>query len=116
MALENEDSRIIMSVTGLDAFGALLVALEIDGIGRFESAKNLISWVGLSERAPVRQHHISRQDEERLEQARELDHEQAAKTAARYDKRMSNVYERARKNHPYHVAVSRVATKMLTIV
>ena len=117
MALENEDARIIMSMTGLDAFGALLVALEIDGIGRFPSPKKLVSWAGLCptvhQSGNTTYHGRMRKDSNR--------HvnwimNQAAKSAARYDKRMSIVYERARKAHPYHVAVSHVSTKMLTII
>ena len=117
MALENKDARIIMSMTGLDVFGALLVALEIDGIGRFESAKKLVSWAGLCptvhQSGNTTYHGRMKKDSNRRVN---WVMNQAAKTAARYDKRMSNVYERARKTHPYHVAVSHVATKMLTII
>ena len=47
LALQNDDARIIMSMTGFDSFGALLLALEIDGIERFATPKKLVSWMGM---------------------------------------------------------------------
>lgn len=116
MALKNGDARIIMSMTGLDAFGALRVALEIDGIGRFPNPKKLVSWAGLCPTV-----HQSGKADYRGRMKKDSNRRvnwvmiQAAKIAARY-KRMGDVYERARKAHPYHVAVSHVSTKMLTII
>ena len=117
MALKNGDARIVMSMTGLDAFGALLVALEIDGIGRFPNPKKLVSWAGLCPTV-----HQSGKKDYRGRMKKDSNRRvnwvmiQAAKIAARYDKRMGDVYERARTAHPYHVAVSHVSTKMLTII
>ena len=117
MALENDDAKIIMSMTGLDTFGALLVAPEIGGIGRFPNPKKLVSWAGLCptvhQSGNTTYHGRMRKDSNRRVN-RTMN--QAAKSAARYDKRMRNVYERARKAHPYHVAISHVSTKMLTII
>ena len=39
--------RVGYDMTGFDAFGALLIALEIDDISRFETSKKLVSWLGL---------------------------------------------------------------------
>lgn len=47
LANKNKDAKLLMSITGLNAFGALLIVLEIDGIGRFPSAPKLVSWMGL---------------------------------------------------------------------
>ena len=47
MALDNEDARRIMYMTGLDTFGATLLALEIDGTRRFKSPKQRVSCAGL---------------------------------------------------------------------
>ena len=44
---ENDDARLIMSMTGFDYLGALLITLEIDDIKRFPNAKKLVSWMGL---------------------------------------------------------------------
>jgi len=46
-AAANKDARLIMSMTGMDAFIALLLAVEIDGIGKFASADKLVSWAGM---------------------------------------------------------------------
>lgn len=117
MALENGDARIIMSMTGLDAFGALLVALEIDGIGRFPNPRKLVSWAGLCptvhQSGKTVYHGRMRKDSNRRVNWVMI---QAAKSAARYDRRMKEVYERTRKAHPYHVAISHVSTKMPTII
>ena len=40
MVQMNNDTRCIMSMTDIDAFGALLIALEIDGVRRFENPKS----------------------------------------------------------------------------
>ena len=47
LALQNEDAKIIKSMTGFDSFGALLISLEIDGIERFATPKKLVSWMGM---------------------------------------------------------------------
>ena len=46
-ASASEDARILMSMTGIDYFAAMLLASEIDGIGRFASPKKLVSWAGM---------------------------------------------------------------------
>ncbi len=47
IARHNQYARLIMSLTGFDAFGALLVALEIDDISRFRHPSKIVSWMGL---------------------------------------------------------------------
>ena len=39
---QNEDAKRVMSMTGFDSFGALLIALEIDGIKRFSNPSKLV--------------------------------------------------------------------------
>ena len=46
-AAVSDDARILMSMTGIDSFAAMLVASEIDGIKRFRTAKELVSWAGM---------------------------------------------------------------------
>ena len=46
-ALENEDAKIIMTMMGFEAFGALLVVTAISGIGRFSSPWKVVSFMGL---------------------------------------------------------------------
>lgn len=47
LADEHEDTRILMTIPGIGYFGALLIAAEIDGVERFGSAKQLVSYAGL---------------------------------------------------------------------
>lgn len=117
MAGENEDAKLIMSMTGLDAFGALLVALEIDGIGRFKSPKNLVSWAGLCPRVSqsgnsIRHGRMKKDSNRRVNWMMN----QAAHIAVQNDERMNVVYERAKKAYPYKVAISHVSQKMMTII
>ena len=49
-AMDNEDARIIMTMKGFEAFGALTVATAIDGIERFSSAWKVVSFMGLCPR------------------------------------------------------------------
>ena len=117
IALDNDDARRIMSMTGLDAFGALLLVLEIDGIERFSNPKKLVSWAGLCptihQSGKSLYHGHMKKDSNRRVNWMMI---QAATTAVRCDKRMSRIYERASKGHPHQVAISHVATKMLTII
>ena len=118
MALKNGDAKTIVSMTGLDAFGAaLLVALEIDGIGRFPNPGKLVSWARLcpTVRQSGKKDYRGRMKKDSNRRVNRV-MVQAAKIAARYDRRMGGVYERTRKAHPYHVAVSHVSTKILTII
>ena len=46
-ASASEDARILMSMTGIDYYAAMLLASEIDGIGRFASPRKLVSWAGM---------------------------------------------------------------------
>jgi len=46
-ALENSDAILLMTLTGIDYPGAMLIASEIGDIHRFPSPKQLVSWIGL---------------------------------------------------------------------
>src|SRR4030095_5467329 len=46
-ASNNENVRILMSMTGIDYFSAMLISSEIGGISRFRTAGKLVSWCGL---------------------------------------------------------------------
>ena len=45
--MESEDARLLMTLTGVDFYGAMLIACEIGDIARFPSPKNFVSWIGL---------------------------------------------------------------------
>ncbi len=116
LALENEYARIMMSMTGLDAFGALLIALEIDDIKRFQNPKKLVAWMGLCptihQSGNTAYHGRMRKDSNGKVNWMMI---QAANVASFKDERMMKTYERSRKNHPHAVAVTHVANKMATV-
>lgn len=49
-AFENEDARLILSIPGFEPFGALTIALSIDGIERFANHRKLNSFLGFRPR------------------------------------------------------------------
>ena len=112
-ALENEDAKLIMSIPGFDAFSALLVAMSIDGIGRFPSARKLISHMGL---CPRLYQSGSRETHGHMKKDRDgrVTHimMNAAMMAHRYDPFLSEVYEKQLKRHSALVARSHVANKL----
>ena len=118
------DARILMSMTGIDYYAAMLLASEIDGIGRFASPKKLVSWAGMCPTVhgpPVGQHDVPRTDEEGFEQdsvCRQVNWVliQAAHVAVLYDGRMRDYYERMKKTHHSSIAITHVANKMIKII
>lgn len=47
-ASENEGVRLLLSMTGVDVYTALLIKSEIGSIDRFPDYKRLVSWAGLA--------------------------------------------------------------------
>ena len=47
-ACEDEDVRLLLNMTGIDVYSALLIRSEIGSIDRFPNHKKLISWAGLA--------------------------------------------------------------------
>ena len=116
-AAKNEDAKIIMSLTGFDAYSALLVAASIDGIERFKNAKSLVSFMGLC--PTVRQsgdtvtHGHMKKDRDGA-----LTHimMNSAMVAKEHDDHMSAIYEGYAKRHPPLVARSHLAHKNATCI
>ena len=46
-AVKNKDVKILMSMTGIDYFSAMLITSEIGDITRFSDPSKLVSWAGL---------------------------------------------------------------------
>jgi transposase len=46
-ASKNESVKILMSMTGIDYFSAMMISSEIGDINRFSSPQKLVSWAGL---------------------------------------------------------------------
>ena len=109
---ESEDAKLIMTLPGFDAFGALLVAESIDDIKRFAGSKQLVSFLGLCPRA-----YQSGDGNRHGRMKKDVDGRltwimmNAAMVAHRYDPHLSELYEDHRKRHPPIVARSHLANK-----
>ena len=116
-ASASEDARILMSMTGIDYYTAMLLASEIDGVGRFASPKKLVSWVGMCptvhQSGDTLYHGRMKKDSNRKANWILT---QAANVAIQHDERMKRYYEKVRKAHHHNIAITHVANKMTTII
>ena len=117
-ASDNEDVRILMSMTGIDYHTALLIATEIGDISRFPVPKHLVSWAGLcpnlNDSGESKYYgRIKKRECNRRVQWAII---QAAHVATKHDRRMSEYYERNAKRMHTNKAMVKVANKMMTII
>jgi transposase len=113
----NIDSvKILMSMTGIDYFSAMMIASEIGDITRFSTPEKLVSWAGLCPSV--------HQSGNSLYTGRMKDGNkkvrwiliEAANTESRTDDRLRKIYLRLVKRHSHHIAITHVANKMYTII
>ena len=106
-----------MSMTGIDYYAAMLLASEVDGIGRFASPKKLVSWAGMCptvhQSGNTMYHGRMKKDSNRKANWVLI---QAAHVAVLYDGRMRDYYERMKKTHHSSIAITHVANKMIKII
>ncbi len=115
-AVQNENVRILMSMTGIDYFSAMLIMSEIGDIKRFTDPSKLVSWSGLCPTV--------HQSGNSLYMGRMKDGNkkirwimiQAANTAVRTDDRMKKHYAKIVKRHGHSIAITHVANKMIRIM
>jgi transposase len=116
-ASKDEYVRLLLSMTGVDVFTALLIRSEIGDISRFSSYKKLISWAGL---APSL--HQSGRIEYRGSTTKQGSRMlrwimvEAARTAVNSDSRLGEFYERVKLRRGSQKAIVAVACKMLKII
>lgn len=117
MACKDEDVRLLLSLTGIDVYGALLIRSEIGPITRFGSYKKLVSWAGLA--PSVHQSgnveytgRITKRGSSLLRWVMV----EAARTAVQYDDKLGDFYERVRSRRGDQKAAVAVACKMLKII
>jgi len=113
----DEDVRLLLSLTGVDVYTALLIRSEIGDISRFPDYKRLISWAGLApslhQSGTVEIHGgITRQGSRMLRWIMV----EAARSAVRHDDRMRAFYERVKHRRGDGKAVVAVACKMLKVI
>ena len=116
-ASAEEDVRLLLSLTGVSVYTALIIKSEIGDIGRFPSYKKLVSWAGLApslhQSGDVEYHgNITREGSRMLRYVMV----ESARTAANHDPRLRSFYERVKRRRGDQKAVVALANKMLKIV
>lgn len=116
-ASRDEDVRLLLSMTGVDIFTALLVRSEIGNIARFPEYKKLISWAGLApslhQSGNVEYHgSITKQGSKMLRWIMV----EAARVAVNHDEKMRSFYARVKYRRGDQKAIVATASKMLKII
>lgn len=113
---KSQNVHLLMSMAGLDYFGALLLDTEIGDWNRFSNPYQLVSWVGMCPRVYQSgdSKHYGRMKKDSNRKTNWL-LIQAANSAIRHDPKLAVLYERARRNHPHAIAVTHVARRMIII-
>jgi len=116
-ACEDEDVRLLLSMSGIDIFSALLIRSEIGMIDRFQDYKKLASWTGiapsLDQSGSVEYHgSITKQGSRMLRWVIV----EAARVAVNHDDRMRAFYLRVKHRRGDQKAIIAVANKMLKII
>jgi transposase len=116
-ACEDEDVRLLLSMTGIDVYSALLIRSEIGNINRFPDHKKLVSWAGLApslhQSGNVEYHgSITKQGSRTLRWIIV----EAARVAVNHDVKMQAFHERVKHRRGDQKATIAVANKMLKII
>jgi transposase len=116
-AVEDEDVRLLLSMTGIDVYSALLIRSEIGSIERFPEYKKLVSWAGLApslhQSGNVEYHgSITKQGSRTLRWIIV----EAARVAVNHDTKMRSFHERVKHRRGDQKATIAVANKMLKII
>ena len=116
-ACEDEDVRLLMSLSGIDVRTALLLKSEIGLFGRFEVYKKLVSWAGLASRV----HQLGNVEwngaiTKRGSSVLRWAMVEAARSAVRFDERFCEFYGRVKSCRGGQKAIVAVANKMLKVV
>jgi len=116
-ASQDEDVRLLLSLTGIDVYTALLIRSEIGPITRFPDYKRLVSWAGLApsthQSGAVEYHgRITKQGSRMLRFAMV----EAARVAVNHDDRLRTFYLRIRERRGDQKAIVATANKMLKII
>ena len=117
IAVEERQVRLLMTMTGVGYFTAMLILSEVGDIGRFRSEKAFASWMGL---APVVRQSgertwvggVPRQSNGRLRAALV----ECAQAAVRFDPRFRGLHERVSRRRGSGCATVAVAHEMARIM
>jgi transposase len=96
--LDNNDVKILLSITGIDIFSAMLISTEIVDVGRFSTPRKLVSYAGLApsireSSGKTKTGKITKQGSTWLRRI----FVQCALTAIKYDAHLRTFYDRIKK-------------------
>ena len=118
-AAANEDAKLLMSMTGIEAFAAMLLVSEIGEITRFKTADRLVSWTGMCPRV-YQSGNVTHHGRMKKASNRRVNWImiQAANVAVHYDDRLKWFYQNAKARHgdSHPIAITHVANKMVRII
>jgi transposase len=113
----SKDIKILLSITGIDIFSAMLVSTEIVDVKRFVTPWKLVSYAGLSpsireSSGKIKTGKITKQGSPLLRWILV----QCALSAIRYDPHMRTFYERIKQRKGHGKAIVATAKEMLVII
>jgi transposase len=116
-AWDSDDVKILLSMTGIDVFSAMLIAVEIVDVKRFYSPWKLVSYAGLApstreSSGKTKTGRITKQGSPSLRWILV----QCAMTAVRYDQRLGTFYERLKRRKGSAKAIVATAKEILVII
>jgi transposase len=116
-AWDSDDVKILLSMTGIDVFSAMLIAVEIVDVKRFSSPWKLVSYAGLApstreSSGKTKTGRITKQGSPSLRWILV----QCAMTAVRYDQRLGTFYERLKRRKGSAKAIVATAKEILVII
>jgi transposase len=116
-ANHSPQSRLLMTIPGIDYYSALMISAEIGDIRRFNTAKKLISYAGLNPSISQSGEkcytgHIAKQGNNNLRWILG----QCANVAVMNDSRLALFYQRIKKCKRHNIAITATARKILTII
>ena len=113
----DQDVRLLLSLTGVNVYTALLVKSEIGTIERFANYKKLVSWAGLApslhQSGSVEYHGSVTKRGSRMLRWIMVE---SARVASVHDPRLGAFYERVKRRRGDQKAVVALACKMLKII
>ena len=113
----DEDVRLLLSLTGVGVYSALLIKSEIGDVRRFPNYKKLVAWAGLAPSlyqsgSVERRGRITKQGSKLLRWVMV----ECARVAVQYDARLCEFYECVRRRRGEQKALVAVACKMLKVI
>ena len=117
IASKDEYVKLLMSMTGIDVYTALLIRSEIGDISRFNNYKKLVAWAGLapSLHQSGNTFYTSKITKQGSRMLRWIMVE-ASRVAVNHDQKMKAFYARVASRRGGQKAIIAVANKMLKII